>query len=160
MFVLFLYFLISIFAGVPLVYELDDDLRPIKHKDSISPLSGHYLGDQNEIKNRIDAVVNQTAKASNPKKLLFVVHRLTIAKDSLDTFQKVFGKSKTMGLYSGQKRELDCDFVFSTIQTISKSSHLENFAKDHFDYIIIDETHRSGADSYLRLLDYFEPKFL
>ena len=100
------------------------------------------------------------AKAFKPKKLLFVVHRLTIAKDSLKTFQKVFGKNKTMGLYSGEKRDLDCDFVFSTIQTISKSTHLENFSKDHFDYIIIDETHRSGADSYLRLLDYFEPKFL
>lgn len=100
------------------------------------------------------------AKAFNPKKLLFVVHRLTIAKDSLKTFQKVFGETKTMGLYSGEKRDLDCDFVFSTIQTISKLTHLENFAKDHFDYIIIDETHRSGADSYLRLIDYFEPKFL
>jgi len=65
-----------------------------------------------------------------------------------------------MGLYSGNKRELDCDFVFSTIQTISKSAHLNNFSKDHFDYIIIDESHRSGADSYLRLIDYFEPKFL
>ena len=31
------------------------------------------------------------AKAFNPKKLLFVVHRLTIAKDSLKTFQRVFG---------------------------------------------------------------------
>ena len=100
------------------------------------------------------------AKAFKSKKLLFVVHRLTIAKNSLKTFQKVFGKNKTMGLYSGEKRELECDFVFSTIQTISKISHLENFAKDHFDYIIIDETHRSGADSYLRLIDYFEPKFL
>nr|WP_278036510.1 DUF3427 domain-containing protein [Flavobacterium nitratireducens] len=100
------------------------------------------------------------AKAFKTKKLLFVVHRLTIAKDSLKTFKKVFGKNKTMGLYSGDKRELDSDFIFSTIQTISKSTHLENFPKDHFDYIIIDETHRSGADSYLRLLDYFEPKFL
>ncbi len=100
------------------------------------------------------------ANAFKPKKLLFVVHRLTIAKDSLKTFQKVFGKTRTMGLYSGEKRDLDCDFVFSTIQTISKSTHLENFSKDHFDYIIIDETHRSGADSYLRLIDYFEPKFL
>ncbi|PWA11330.1 DUF3427 domain-containing protein [Flavobacterium laiguense] len=100
------------------------------------------------------------AKTFKPKKLLFVVHRLTIAKDSLKTFKKVFGKNKTMGLYSGEKRDLDCDFVFSTIQTISKSTHLENFSKDHFDYIIIDETHRSGADSYLRLIDYFEPKFL
>ena len=65
-----------------------------------------------------------------------------------------------MGLYSGDKRELDCDFVFSTIQTISKSTHLEKFSKHHFDYIIIDETHRSGAVSYLRLIEYFEPKFL
>jgi superfamily II DNA or RNA helicase/SOS-response transcriptional repressor LexA len=65
-----------------------------------------------------------------------------------------------MGLYSGSQRDLDCDFVFSTIQTISKANHLDNFSKDHFDYIIIDETHRSGADSYLRLLNHFEPKFL
>lgn len=100
------------------------------------------------------------AKAFNPKKLLFVVHRLTIAKDSRKTFRNVFGKDKTMGLYSGNQRDLDCDFVFSTIQTLSKTNHLDNFSKDHFDYIIIDETHRSGADSYLRLIEHFEPKFL
>lgn len=100
------------------------------------------------------------AKAFNPKKLLFVVHRLTIAKDSLNTFRSVFGNNKTMGLYSGSQRDLDCDFVFSTIQTISKPNHLDNFSKDHFDYIIIDETHRSGADSYLRLIEHFEPRFL
>ncbi|MFN7495556.1 MAG: DUF3427 domain-containing protein [Cyclobacteriaceae bacterium] len=100
------------------------------------------------------------ARAFNPKKLLFVVHRLTIAKDSLNTFESIFGKDKTIGLYSGDQRELDCDFVFSTIQTISKANHLDNFSKDHFDYIIIDETHRSGADSYLRLIEHFEPKFL
>jgi superfamily II DNA or RNA helicase/HKD family nuclease len=100
------------------------------------------------------------AKAFKPKKLLFVVHRLTIAKDSLNTFRNVFGNDKTMGLYSRSQRDLDCDFVFSTIQTISKANHLDNFTKDHFDYIIIDETHRSGADSYLRLIDHFEPKFL
>ncbi|SHO60207.1 DUF3427 domain-containing protein [Algoriphagus zhangzhouensis] len=100
------------------------------------------------------------SQAFNPKKLLFVVHRLTIAKDSLNTFRNVFGSDKTMGLYSGSQRDLDCDFVFSTIQTISKANHLDNFSKDHFDYIIIDETHRSGADSYLRLIEHFEPKFL
>jgi superfamily II DNA or RNA helicase/HKD family nuclease/SOS-response transcriptional repressor LexA len=100
------------------------------------------------------------AKAFKPKKLLFVVHRLTIAKDALKTFRNVFGSDKTMGLYSGNRRDLDCDFVFSTIQTISKDSHLENFSKNHFDYIIIDETHRSGADSYLRFINHFEPKFL
>ena len=100
------------------------------------------------------------AKAFNATKLLFVVHRLTIAKDSLNTYAKVFGSDKKLGLYSGEKRELECDFVFSTIQTISRNEHLENFDKNHFDYIVIDETHRSGAESYLRLLSHFEPKFL
>jgi superfamily II DNA or RNA helicase/SOS-response transcriptional repressor LexA len=100
------------------------------------------------------------AKFFNPKKLLFVVHRLTIAKESLNTFKTIFGNERTMGLYSGNQRDLDCEFVFSTIQTISKTDHLDNFSKDHFDYIIIDETHRSGADSYLRLIEHFEPKFL
>lgn len=100
------------------------------------------------------------AKAFNPKKLLFVVHRLNIAKSALKTFQKVFGNSRTMGFYSGNYRELDCDFIFSTVQTISKASHLEQFSKEHFDYIIIDETHRSGADSYTRLINYFTPAFL
>lgn len=100
------------------------------------------------------------AFAFNPKKLLFVVHRLTIAKDALNTFRRVFGNEKTMGIYSGDQRELDCDFLFSTIQTISKANHLDNFSKNHFDYIIIDETHRSGAESYLRLIEHFEPKFL
>ncbi|MWW24056.1 DUF3427 domain-containing protein [Algibacter lectus] len=100
------------------------------------------------------------AKAFNPKKLLFVVHRLNIAKKAMETFTTIFGKSKTMGLYSGNQRELDKDFVFSTVQTISKSNHLEQFDKDFFDYIIIDESHRSGADSYIRLIEYFNPSFL
>jgi len=100
------------------------------------------------------------AKAFNPKKLLFVVHRLNIAKKAMETFQTVFGNTKTMGLYSGQKRELDKEFVFSTVQTISKSNHLEQFDKDTFDYIIIDESHRSGASSYIRLIEYFTPSFL
>ena len=98
-------------------------------------------------------------KAFEPKKLLFVVHRLNIAKKALETFRKIF-KDKTLGLYSGNKIELEADFVFSTIQTISREDHLSKFKKDHFDYIIIDESHRSGANSYLRLIDFFNPSFL
>lgn len=100
------------------------------------------------------------AKSFNPEKLLFVVHRLTIAKDAMNTFKNVFGDTRTMGLYSGNQRDLDCDFVFSTIQTISRADHLEKFSNTHFDYIIIDETHRSGADSYMRLIAHFKPAFL
>jgi len=100
------------------------------------------------------------AKAFNSKKLLFVVHRLNIARKSLEAFKMIFGEERSMGIYSGSKRELDKDFIFSTVQTISKHSHLEQFNKTHFDYIIIDESHRSGAVSYKRLINFFEPDFL
>jgi len=100
------------------------------------------------------------ALAFKPKRLLFVVHRLTIAKKSLETFKNIFGTKKTMGIYSGSQKELESDFLFSTIQTISKQPNLDSFSRDYFDYIIIDESHRSGADSYKRLLNHFQPKFL
>ncbi|ETV74800.1 hypothetical protein H257_10864 [Aphanomyces astaci] len=47
-------------TGVPLVYHLDDNLKPIRHRDAIAPLSGHYLGNQDEIRARILGVKNQT----------------------------------------------------------------------------------------------------
>lgn len=52
---------LNIPTGVPLVYELDEEtLKPIPHPDAIGPLTGHYLGDQEEIKQRIGAVAAQT----------------------------------------------------------------------------------------------------
>lgn len=51
---------LNIPTGVPLVYELDEDLKPIPHKDAIAPLSGRYLGDLEEVKQRIGAVMAQT----------------------------------------------------------------------------------------------------
>lgn len=51
---------LNIPTGVPLVYELDDDLKPIPQDDAIAPLTGRYLGDQDQIKQRIGAVASQT----------------------------------------------------------------------------------------------------
>ena len=51
---------LNIPTGVPLVYELDEDLNPIPSPDAIAPLQGRYLGDQEEVKARIGAVASQT----------------------------------------------------------------------------------------------------
>ena len=51
---------LNIPTGVPLVYSLDANLKPIPHKDAIQPLSGRYLGDQENIRARILGVKNQT----------------------------------------------------------------------------------------------------
>ena len=44
---------LNIPTGVPLVYDLDENLRPIPHKDAIAPLQGRYVGNQDEIRARI-----------------------------------------------------------------------------------------------------------
>jgi superfamily II DNA or RNA helicase len=99
-------------------------------------------------------------KAYNPKKFLFVVHRRNIAEAAMKSFKHIFGDLKSIGIYSGNKREIDADFIFSTIQTISKDDHLNQFDQNHFDYIVIDETHRAGAETYQKILNHFKPKFL
>lgn len=99
-------------------------------------------------------------KVFKPRKFLFVVHRRTIAEKAMETFKNLFGDTFSMGLYSGNERELEADFIFSTIQTISKDEHLHHFEKTHFDYIVIDESHRAGATSYQKIMEYFDPQFL
>ncbi|KAG7352993.1 phosphoglycerate mutase family protein [Nitzschia inconspicua] len=51
---------LNIPTGVPLVYELDENMKPIKQGDAIAPLTGKYLGDLEQVKARIGAVVAQT----------------------------------------------------------------------------------------------------
>lgn len=96
----------------------------------------------------------------NPKRLLFVVHRENITRASLRSYKRIFGRDVTMGVLSGNNKDYEARFLFSTIQTLSKDYILEQFKPDHFDYIVIDEVHRSGSSSYEKILNYFKPKFL
>jgi superfamily II DNA or RNA helicase len=100
------------------------------------------------------------AKEFKAKRLLFVVHRENIARAAMGSYQRVFGSSKTYGLYTGTERNPDADFLFSTVQTLSKQHHLSRFSAGSFDYIVVDESHRSGAKSYERFLNFFRPGFL
>ncbi len=94
----------------------------------------------------------------NPKRLLYIVHEGSILKKSLETFQDVFGSNVSYGIYSGTSKECDADFVFATNITMSKT--LDLFRKDEFDYIIIDECHHATAETYTKIISYFEPEFL
>ena len=96
----------------------------------------------------------------NPKKALFIVHREQIALQAMESYKNVFGDSKTMGILSGSRKEIDKDIIFCTIQSLSKDDILHSFKKDEFDYIIIDEVHKAGAFSYQKIVNYFTPDFL
>ena len=94
----------------------------------------------------------------SPKRLLYIVHEGSILMKSFDTFQRVFGSDRSYGVYNGEYKEFDADFVFST--NVTMSSSLELFDKHAFDYIIVDECHHATASTYQKIIDYFEPEFL
>ncbi len=94
----------------------------------------------------------------NPGRLLYVVHEGSILIKSLETFQDVFGNNVSYGIFSGTRKEFDADFVFATNITMCKS--LELFAKGEFDYVIIDECHHAAAETYKKIISYFESEFL
>lgn len=96
-----------------------------------------------------------------PKRMLFIVHREQILNQAKDDFQRVLGGIESdFGLYVGAHRQKDKKYVFASIQTLSKPENLMQFDPTEFDYILIDEVHKAGAPSYLRVIDHFQPKFL
>lgn len=92
------------------------------------------------------------------QRVLFLVHRNQIAKQAMKSYRKVFGGQVVMGLVTGKHQKYDADFVFATIQTLSKDEILEKYGKTAFDAIVIDEAHHSAANSYKKVMDYFHPK--
>lgn len=95
-----------------------------------------------------------------PKRMLFIVHREQILQKSLKDFQKVlqFPESEALIYHSGADLT-GKKYVFATIQTLSRDYHLNLFSEDYFDYILIDEVHKAGADSYKKVMAHFQPEF-
>ena len=93
------------------------------------------------------------------RRALFVVHREQIAKQTLKSYKRVFGSSRSYGLLSGNSRDFDADFLFATMQMISKEEIMSHYDPGDFDVIILDECHHAGAESYQKIMRYFKPKF-
>lgn len=98
-------------------------------------------------------------KKANPKRLLFLAHREQILKQACKTFTQIIPDIQ-YGILSANHKDFHKPYLFATINMLSKEENLTQFTPTHFDYIIIDETHRAGASSYLKILNYFQPQFL
>ena len=94
-----------------------------------------------------------------PRRLLFLAHREQILEQANHTFKQVISNLHT-GFLTGSQKDISAPYLFSTITMMSKPAIYEQFTPTHFDYIVIDETHRAGAKSYQTILNYFKPQFL
>ncbi len=95
------------------------------------------------------------------ERVLFVAHREEILIQAKESFENIRPNSLS-GFFYGQLKEAEKDIIFATVQTLGKEIYLnqEYFEKNYFDYIVIDEFHHAASDSYMKLIDYFEPKFM
>ena len=96
-------------------------------------------------------------RACRPKRMLYVAQQQQILTAAMASFQRVLGcADDELGLYAGTSRQQDRRYVFATVQTLRQPGALDQFAADEFDYVLIDEAHHAGADSYRRILDHFD----
>ena len=92
------------------------------------------------------------------KRVLFLVHRVTLAKQAKKSFEKVFGKKVTMGVVGAGFYEYEKEYVFATVETLNRDTHLFQYQPDAFDCIILDEAHHSSNNIYTKVINYFKPK--
>ncbi len=95
------------------------------------------------------------------ERVLFLVHRNQLARQTKKSYEKVFSSTVSMGIVCGKDSLDNCkdkDFVFATVQTLSRDENLCYFAPDYFSAIILDETHHSVANTYQKIMHYFKPR--
>ena len=85
---------------------------------------------------------------------IFLVHNNDILERAVGEFQKVFGADMRYGLYNGHTKEIEgCDIVFASFQTMARN--LEQFKRNQFAWMIVDEGHHAQADTYRKVIEYF-----
>ncbi len=99
------------------------------------------------------------ARQSEARRILFVAHREEILTQAASTFLRIRPKAR-IGFYMGQQRDAEVDILCASIQTLGRNHHLQQFAAQHFDYVVVDEFHHAAAPMYRRLLQHFTPHFL
>lgn len=90
------------------------------------------------------------------RRVLFVAHREEILRQSRDVFRMVMPGCDA-GLYTGQERAPDADFVFASVQSLGRS--LDRWAPDAFEVVVVDEFHHASAPTYRKVIEYFRPEF-
>lgn len=95
-----------------------------------------------------------------PCRLLFVVHREEILKQSLYTFRAVLKDANFGEMFVGNYKPDSIENLFISIQTFNSQDFTAKTAPDFYDFIIVDEFHHAAAPTYQKLLAYYQPQIL
>jgi superfamily II DNA or RNA helicase len=92
-------------------------------------------------------------------RVLYLCHQNDILYQAKTTFEAILGGKHSYGFFHGDEKtahRVDC--LFASFATMVK--HMRRFVPDEFDYIVVDESHHSHAETFKMVVEYFLPKFL
>lgn len=95
--------------------------------------------------------------ATKPRRILFLAHRRRIIDASRASYERLLGSTYTFDTYQTGKNISNATCVFAMCSSVAK--HLSDFRPDEFDYIVIDEAHRTGSQGYQSIMSHFTPRF-
>ena len=90
------------------------------------------------------------------KRVLFLAHTRELVEQAASQFAKLW-PGVSVGQYVNDRKDLEAYVLCATIQSVEHN--LDAFAPDEFGYLIIDECHHGTADTYQKVLSYFQPSF-
>ncbi|MGL5756384.1 MAG: DEAD/DEAH box helicase family protein [Paraclostridium sp.] len=113
-----------------------------------------------KINNETIQLVNENTQSydylqnQNKEKLINIAENIPTSNNKEDKFN--------MGFFMNSRRDNDKDIIFASVQSLGKDEYLNEkyFAKDYFDYIVVDEFHHAVSKNYQNIINYFEPKFM
>lgn len=90
------------------------------------------------------------------ERVLILAHRGELLEQAADKLYQATGL--VCAVEKAEQTSIDSWYrvVVGSVQSLMRPARLEQFSPDHFDVIIVDEAHHVLADSYQRILQYFE----
>ncbi len=114
-------------------------------------------------KTRVSCAISDILIRNNyAKRILFLADRVNLVRQAKEeTFDKLLTTVSTAIIAEGEREKEDSSarIVFSTYQSmlsIIKDATKCPYGIGHFDFIIIDEAHRSLFNKYAEIFDYFD----
>lgn len=90
------------------------------------------------------------------KRTLFLAHTKELIYQAYNCFRKLWPEV-SVGRYVEGYRESDAYIVCGSIQSVA--ANIGIFAPDDFGYLVIDECHHGTAETYRKIMSYFNPSF-
>ena len=89
-------------------------------------------------------------------RVLILAHRSELLEQASDKLKKSTGLNTALEKADSTSKDTWFRVVVGSVQTLQREKRLNQFDKDHFDTIVIDEAHHCISNSYQNVLNHFD----